>query len=830
MTLRRFFEIIFRTIKKWAIGFYRWAWPYWLKIQPYVKPYYDKVVRYFQTHPRARKAAYILGPPFFLLFILLFVVWIETPWNSELRRIRNQVASEVYSADSVLLGRYYIQDRTEVAHSDIAPAVFDALIATEDARFYQHEGVDYRSLGRVIVKSIIQQDESSGGGSTLTQQLSKNLYPRKKYWMFSMLINKLREFRTALKLEDIYSKEEIITMYLNTVPFADNVYGIEAAADRFYSVKAKDLTIDQAAVLVGMLKATHSYNPRLFPDRSLTRRNVVLNQMVKYKYLKKSKADSLKKLPLELEYNKISHHQGLAPYFREYLKAELLNWCKNNEKEDGEPYNLYTDGLKIYTTIDSKLQEYAEAAVTKQMTETQRTFFSHWGRDKPWKGKEEVLEQAIQRSPRYIKLKESGMSEDDIMIELQKPVPMKLFTWQGVEEKTVSPIDSIIHHLQYLNAGLLAMEPSTGAIRAWVGGIDHDFYQYDHVNENTKRQVGSIFKPIVYAMALEEGIEPCGMISASQQTYIDKEGEKWTPRNTQVDYQVNYSMRGGLAYSVNTVSVKLIQMAGVGKTMELAREMGVTSEMPDVPSIALGSSSISLMEMTTVYACFANGGVTTKPFYVSSIHDLDGKIYNNFRPEGSGKRVFSEQTAGLIIALMKGVVNEGTAGRLRYQYGVYNDVAGKTGTTQSNADGWFMAATPNLVVGTWVGADDPRIRFRRTDLGQGSATALPITGAFFKQINNDPAYKNISQAKFPNPTSEMYKKLDCDLYELSDDLIFDIQQSIYKRDSTIAADTSVAPPPETFLQTLYKRKLKLAAAKQKRDSLANVIAEPMEGG
>lgn len=830
MAFQEFIVNVFRKIKKWAVQLYRWAWQYWLKVKPYSKPYYDKVVAYFQTHPRARKAAYILGPPFLLFVLLLFVVWIETPWSSELRNIRNQVASEVYSADSVLLGRYYIQDRTEVEYKNIAPAVIEALVATEDARFYEHEGVDYRSLGRVIVKSIIQQDESSGGGSTLTQQLSKNLYPRKNYWFFSMLINKMREFRTAIKLEDIYSKEEIVTLYLNTVPFADNVYGIEAAADRFYSVKAKDLTIDQAAVLVGMLKATHSYNPRLFPDRSRTRRNVVLNQMVKYSYLIKAKADSLKKLPLELEYNKISHHQGLAPYFREYLKAELLTWCRNNEKEDGEPYNLYTDGLKIYTTIDSKLQEYAEAAVTKQMAETQRTFFSHWGKEKPWKGKEEVLEQAIQRSPRYTKLKEKGMSEDEIMIELQKPIPMKLFTWQGVEEKTVSPIDSIIHHLQYLNVGLLAMEPSGGGIKAWVGGIDHDFYQYDHVNTNTKRQVGSIFKPIVYAMALEEGIEPCGMISAAQQTYIDKEGEKWTPRNTQNDYQVEYSMRGALAYSVNTVSVKLIQMAGVDKTMQLAKAMGVSSEMPDVPSIALGASSISLMEMTTVYACFANGGVTTTPYYITAIYDLDGKVYNNFKPEGSGTRVFSEETAGLILALMKGVVNEGTAGRLRYQYGVYNDVAGKTGTTQSNADGWFMAATPNLVIGTWVGADDPRIRFRRTDLGQGSATALPITGYFMKLVNDDPAFKNIASAKFPSPTSEMYKKLDCDLYALSDELIYSIEQSIVKRDSTIAADTSVTAPPETFLQTLYKRKLRLAAAKQKRDSLANIIAEPIEGG
>ena len=830
MALREFFVNIFRKVKKWAVQLYRWAWPYWLKVQPYIKPYYDRLSLYFKTHRKARITAYILGPPLFLFFLLLFVVWIETPWNSDLRNIQNQVASEVYSADSVLLGRYYIQDRTEIEYKDIAPAVINALIATEDARFYQHEGVDYRSLGRVIIKSIIQQDESSGGGSTLTQQLSKNLYPRKKYWFFGMLINKMREFRTALKLEDIYSKEEIVTLYLNTVPFADNVYGIEAAADRFYSVKAKDLSIDQAAVLVGMLKATHSYNPRLFPDRSRARRNVVLSRMVRYNYLTQQKAEALKKLPLELEYNRVSHHQGLAPYFREYLKTELLTWCKNNEKENGDAYNLYTDGLKIYTTIDSKLQAYAEAAVTKQMTETQKIFFAHWGREKPWKGREEVLQQAIQRSPRFMKLKENGMSDKEIMVELQKPIAMKVFTWQGVEEKTLSPVDSIIHHLQYLNAGLLAMEPSTGALKAWVGGIDHDFYQYDHVNINTKRQVGSIFKPIVYAMALEEGIEPCGMISASQQTYIDKEGKEWTPRNTQVDYQVEYSMRGALAYSVNTVSVKLIQMAGVGRTKELAEKMGIKSEMPDVPSIALGSSSISLMEMTTVYSCFANGGVTTTPFYITSIRDLDGKLYNNFKPEGSGKRVFSEQTAGLILALMKSVVNEGTAGRLRYQYGVYNDVAGKTGTTQANADGWFMAATPALVVGTWVGADDPRIRFRRTDLGQGSATALPITGAFFKQVNSDPNYKDITSAKFPAPTSELYKKLDCDLYELSDELTYSIEQSIFRRDSVTAADTAVAPPPETFLQTLYKRKQKLAAAKLKRDSLANALAAPVEGG
>lgn len=821
--MNTFFQRATYTIRHRYNQLREWLWPYWLK----VKPWYDRILLYLKTHRWARITTYIAGPPFVIFVLLLFVVWFETPWNSELRNIRNQVASEIYSADSVLLGRYYIQDRTEVGYDDIAPSVREALVATEDARFYEHEGVDFRSLGRVLVKSILQQDESAGGGSTITQQLSKNLYPRKRYWFFSMLINKMREVRTALKLEDIYTKEELITLYLNTVPFADNVFGIEAAADRFYSVNAKDLAIDQAAVLIGMLKATYSYNPRLFPDRALKRRNVVLRQMVKYNYLDSTRADSLIRLPIELEYNKISHHQGLAPYFREYLKAELLEWCRNNEDEDGENYNLYTSGLKIYTTIDSKLQLYAENAVQQQMTEIQKVFFNHWGKEKPWKGKEIVLEQAIQRSSRYQRLKTQGLSEEDIMKELQKPVPMTLFTWQGVQEAVVSPVDSIIHHLQYLNAGLLAMEPASGAVKAWVGGIDHDFFQYDHVNINTKRQVGSIFKPIVAAMAVERGVSPCSLISASRPTYIDKEGKEWTPRNTQVDYGVEYTMRGTLAYSVNTVSAKLIHRAGVMPTISLAKSMGITSEIPDVPSIALGASSISLMEMTTVFSCFANHGVTVSPFYINAIHDKDGRVFDNFRSQ-ERKRVLSEETSELMIAMMKSVVNEGTAARLRYQYGIYNDVAGKTGTTQSNADGWFMAMTPNLVVGTWVGADDPRIRFRRTDLGQGSSTALPITAAFLKQINNDPVFKPISSAKFPALPAELQGRLDCDLYELNDDLIMEIERSIFQRDSTILADTSVAPPPETFLMTIYKRKLKIQAAQERRDSIENAL-EILEG-
>lgn len=633
-----------------------------------------------------------------------------------------------------------------------------------------------------------------------------------------MLLNKLREVRIAVKLEDIYSKQELLTLYLNTVPFADNVFGIEAAADRFFSKPARELTVEQAALLVGMLKATHSYNPRLFPDRAQKRRNIVLSKMVKYKKLSPKAFDSLKVLPIELEYNKISHHQGLAPYFREHLKTELLAWCSNNEKEDGSAYNLYTDGLKIYTTIDSKLQAYAEKALVQQMAEIQKVFFDHWGKQKPWVGKEEVLEQAIHRSTRYLQLKEQGLSEEEILEVLQKPIPMSLFTWQGDQEAVVSPIDSIIHHLQYLNAGFLAVEPSSGKVKAWVGGIDHDFFQFDHVKTSTKRQVGSIFKPIVYAMALERGANPCDFISAERQTYSDKEGEKWTPRNSQNDYEVQYTMKGALAYSVNTVAVKLIEKAGVTNTVTLARNMGITSDMPDVPSIALGASSISLMEMTAAYSCIANEGVTSTPYFISTIKDLDDKMYANFKPTTSGTRVMKKETAQLITSMLRTVVHEGTASRIRWQYGVYTDVAGKTGTTQSNADGWFMAITPKLVIGTWVGADDPRIRFRSTELGQGGNTALPITAYFLQSVNKDAAFKTLSEAKFPVLPQALQEKLSCDLYELTDSLSLRIEKIIYKRDSTMLADT-LAKPPESFLQMLYERKKKMLKSTQQRDSL-----------
>ncbi|MEO7991615.1 MAG: transglycosylase domain-containing protein [Chryseolinea sp.] len=793
-----------------------------------IKSYFQRAREYYRTHPKAKKwsiiASIVLGP----LLILLIVVWIEIPSKRELRNIQNQVASEVYSADSVLLGRYYIQDRTEIKYNEISPVVINALIATEDIRFYDHDGVDYESLGRVLIKSIFMQDESSGGGSTITQQLAKNLYPRRRYWIFSMPMNKAREVITAFRLEDIYSKEDLITMYLNTIPFADLTFGIEAAAKRFYSTTAKELNANQAAILVGMLKATTSYNPRLYPERARTRRNVVLSQMAKYNFLTKEVSDSIKLLPIDLQYNSVSYHQGLAPYFREYVKSELIEWCKTNFKPNGDPYNIYTDGLKIYTTVDSKLQTYAEKAVAEQMTIVQKSFFDHWGKEDPWKGKDEVVHDAVRHSPRYEKLKEQGLTEDQIMEVFNKKVAMRLFTWKGEQDTNMSPLDSIKHTLKYLSAGFLAMEPSTGRVRAWVGGIEHDFFQFDHVKTSTKRQVGSIFKPIVYAEAIEKGIEPCELISAGRETYIDDEGEKWTPRNSQNDYEVEYTMPGALAYSVNTVAVKLIIEAGVKNTVDLARSMGIVSEFKNVPSVALGSTSISLMEMTTAYSCFANYGITTKPYFISAIHDLDDHVFTNFKSEEKPKRVISEESAKLVLQMMKTVVHEGTASRLRWQYGVYNDVAGKTGTTQSNADGWFMAVTPGLVVGTWVGADDPRIHFRSTELGQGGTTALPMYAYFMKQVNEDDKFKKLSKEEFPRLSNDLQERLNCDLYELNDDLRLLAQQTLLQRDSLIQADTSAKPREDSFLEKLYKRKLKKELWQQKRDSIAIQELEHIE--
>lgn len=690
----------------------------------------------------------------------IFLVWIgafgPVPDKDHLTEIHHPVASEVYSADSVLLGRYYIQDRTPVQEGDIPETLKQALVATEDVRFYDHHGVDVKSLFRVLIKTLLLQRESSGGGSTITQQLAKNLYPRKSYGILSLPVNKVREFITARRLEKVYSKDEILVLYLNTIPFADNTYGVKTAADRFFSTPVKDLTIDQSALLIGMLKATHSYNPRLFPDRALGRRNLVISQMAKYHFITAADEKILQAKPLGLEYNNVGHNTGAAPYFRAYLKNELLRWCSENKKDDGNAYNLYTDGLKIYTTIDSRLQHYAESAMQKQMKSLQQKFASQLNKQKL----NEVAMRKLKQLPQYKSLKETGMPEKDILAALKKPVKTRVYTWDGVKEVEMSFYDSIKHHMQFLQAGILALEPSTGDIKAWVGGIDHRFFQYDHVRPGTKRQVGSTLKPILYAAALEQGIGPCAYISARKTEYTNL--DDWTPENSdQETYDRKYSMEGGLSGSVNTVSVKLLEKTGIANAISVARKMGITSELPAVPSLALGTPSISVMEMAGAYGALANKGVYVKPKYLLAITDQKGKVLETMDRKDKPVRALSEKSARMMVHMLETVVSEGTGSALRTRYGIQNDVAGKTGTTQLNVDGWFMAITPKLVIGTWVGADDPGLHFRSTALGQGAATALPITALFLQQVNRDETLKDISHAKFAPLSAQLLEELDC---------------------------------------------------------------------
>ncbi|HEY0656070.1 MAG TPA: transglycosylase domain-containing protein [Chryseosolibacter sp.] len=690
----------------------------------------------------------------------VFLVWAgffgKLPSREDLRDIQNPVASEVYSADSVLLGRYYQQDRSPVDASEIPKSLKNALIATEDIRFFEHDGIDYRSLFRVLIKSLLLQDEGSGGGSTITQQLAKNLYPRKSYMMLSLPINKVREFLIAKRIENVYSKDEILVLYLNTIPFADNTYGVKTAADRFFSKKVKDLTIDEAAMLIGMLKATHYYNPRLFPERAVKRRNVVISQMSKYDFIKVDDKKRFQAKPLALKYNPTSYTAGLAPYFRAHIQRELLQWCKENEKEDGSPYNLYTDGLKIYTTIDSRMQKYAEEAVRSHMKSLQAKFQNQLNKKKI----EALANTKIKQLPQYKRMIADGMSHEKAIARLKRKLKTKVFTWEGEKAVEMSTYDSLKHHLQFLQTGVLAMEPQTGDIKVWVGGIDNKYFKYDHVRENTKRQVGSTLKPLLYAAALEKGVNPCSYISARQESYTNLDG--WTPANTQEDtYEQKYSMEGGLAGSVNTVSVKLLEKTGINNAISVVRRMGINSELPAVPSLALGTPTISVIEMVNAYSVLANQGMHNEPSYLLSITDRKGNLLQKFKKEAKPERALSKESTQLMIQMLQSVVSEGTGASLRTRYGITNDVAGKTGTTQANVDGWFIAIMPKLVIGTWVGADDPSLHFRSTALGQGSATALPIVAKFIEKANKDKTLRPVMRARFPELPSHLASQLDC---------------------------------------------------------------------
>ena len=679
----------------------------------------------------------------------------------ELRDIQNYLSSEVYSNDRVLLGKYYFQDRTNVRYQDLPEHLTDALIATEDVRFYEHNGIDRRSTFRVLFKSLLFQDRRSGGGSTIHQQLAKNLYPRKRYSVLTVPVNKFREMILGVRLHQAYSKKEILELYLNTVSFGEDTYGIETAAYRFFNKLPANLKIEESALLVGMLKGTHHYSPRHYPERSRSRRDRVLSQMDKYGYLDRGILDSLISLPLELDYVKLTHNEGLAPYFREHLRLVLLEWSKNNPAEDGTRYNIYTDGLKIYTTINADLQKYAEQAVKARMAYLQELFDRQWNNRDPLGKRNAYLLDQLESTRRFQSLKKKGLSGDEILVALNVPEKMEIFTWQGMKEVEMSAYDSVAHYAKFLQAGLLSVEAKTGYVRAWVGGINSRYFKYDHVT--SRRQAGSTFKPIVYSAALRKGLDPCTFIPNDSVVY--REYNHWTPRNSNGGYGGYYSVKGALTHSVNTISVKILKDTGIDEVIRFSRQLGIQGELPEVLSLALGTGDVSLQEMVQAYSVFLNDGKVIEPIFLKRIEDKYGNVLYEGETANSDQ-VITPRQAQLMTEMLKNVADRGTASSLRSVFGLNNEIAGKTGTTQHNTDGWFIGYTPVLITGIWVGGDLPRIRFRYGGYGQGAYAALPIWARYMQKIYRDPLYRYSKNLSFEIPDNIM-EELDCEDYRES---------------------------------------------------------------
>ena len=734
-----------------------------------------------------------------LFFILVFLgVLGPVPSKSQLQQINNPLASEVYSIDGKILGRYYVENRSYATFDEISPNVINALIATEDSRFYEHRGIDEIALARVLVKSILMRNDASGGGSTISQQIAKNLFPRVDYGPLSMPVNKLREAIIAYRLERIYTKQEILALYLNTVPFAENIYGIEVASERFFSKSPRSLDVHEAAVIVGMLKANNYYNPRTHPDRALGRRNVVIDLMVKNDYLNAADAEKYKEKPLGVHYRLISYNQGPAPYFLERLKPELLDWCEDNLNEKGEPYNLYTDGLKITTTIDYNLQRYAQQSVKEYMKNLQKVFDNHWKSRDIFRENPEILKSAIQNQ------NTSGASYSEELKKYSAKTHASLFSWDGVKSAEVTRLDSLKHYLKLLNAGFIAIDPQSAQLKAWVGGIDYRFFKYDHVT--APRQTGSTFKPFVYLAALEEDISADTYFINQHKVY--KEYKDWAPRNSHNEYGGYYSMKGALAKSLNTVSVEVLLEAGIDETIEIAEDLGISSELPDYPSLALGVASVSLKEMVEAFAGMVNDGKPVQSNYLLQIADKNGKILETFNYDLPDNPVVSPENCRAVINMMEAVVDEGTGRGIRTVYKIPGDFAGKTGTTQNNSDGWFIGLTPHLVTGCWVGADDPRVHFRTTTYGQGAYMALPIVGKFFYKTYRDKKFSHLQYSMFRDPEPELLAMLNEPSYKEVLDIEkhdFNFASIFGKKESSDLKDRPDAKPETKEKGQLWKK-------------------------
>lgn len=719
---------------------------------------------------------YTLGGLFLFFLFASWGLFGKMPSFEDLENPDSNLATEIISSDGVTLGKFYNENRTAIKYKDLPKSLVDALVSTEDERFYEHSGIDARRTFGAALK--LGKD---GGASTITQQLAKNLFHGEgsKFLPFR-IVQKAKEWIIAIRLERQYTKQEIIALYLNQVDFVNGAVGIRSAAKVYFSKEPRDLTVEESALLVGMLTNPSRFNPNRFPERALKRRNIVLGQLVRNKHLEESAKKILEKKPIKLNFHPESHLDGTATYFREYLRDYMKNWVKENKKPDGEEYDIYGDGLKIYTTIDSKIQEHAEEAVLAHMKNLQEEF---WIQQKGNKNApfinitdaetDKIIKQAMKNSERWRILKADEKTDEEIIASFSKKTKMTVFTWKGERDTIMTPLDSIRYYKHFLQAGLMSMEPQTGQVKAWVGGINYKYFQYDHVGQGA-RQVGSTFKPFVYATAIEQlGMSPCDTIIDGP--FMIRKGrhhvtEDWEPRNSDQKYRGMVTLKKALANSINTISAKLIDKTGPEAVVELTKKLGVTTEIPVQPAIALGAVDITVQDMVAAYSTFANQGVYIKPQFISRIEDKNGAII--YEPVPESHDVLNKDVAFAVIKLLEGVTEGGSGERLRtegggsgdnrwtgYPYMFKNPIAGKTGTTQNQSDGWFIGMVPNLVTGVWVGCEDRSARFKSITYGQGATAALPVWGYFMEKCYEDKDLQ-ISTDEFERPDNFAIK-VDC---------------------------------------------------------------------
>jgi penicillin-binding protein 1A len=714
-----------------------------------------------------------------LLLVLLFTLIARgfvgyMPPIEELENPKNKLATEVISSDGVTLSTFYFgesSNRVPVTYKQISPRMVEALIATEDVRFRSHSGIDVKALFRAVFKRLFLFGSNAGGGSTITQQLAKQLYTPQADNKIQRAFQKPIEWVIAVQLERFYTKDEIIAMYLNQYDFLFNAVGIKTAAQAYFGTTPEKLDLNQSAILVGMCKNSSYYNPVKHPDRAIERRNTVLEQMRKADYITDEECEVAKKKPLDLKFQRVDHKEGLAPYFREYLRQILVKkkphrgnyadlqvyrddslawetnplygWCNKNQKQDGSNYNLYTDGLKIYTTIDSRMQKYAEDAITEHLAYLQGLFNKEKrGRSyAPYTNKltdqqvESILRRSMRQSERYISMKAAGFSDDEIEKAFRTKTEMSVYTPKGMKDTIMTPFDSIRYHKYFLRSGFMAIDPSNGAVRAYVGGVSFVPFQYDMVMTG-RRQVGSTIKPFLYSLAMEEGYSPCDQTKNVPVTIMTESGP-WTPRNTSSSRVGEVvTLRWGLANSNNWISAYVMSHFSPYTFVRLLRSFGLNGILDPVPSLCVGVCDATVGEMVSAYTTFANRGIRVQPLFVTRIEDKDGNILAHFSPQMS--EVFSEEASYKMLSMIRAVIDGGTGSRIRYKYGISAQMGGKTGTTQNNSDGWFMGVTPHLVGGVWVGGEDRDIHFDFTNEGQGANMALPIWALFMKKVYADP--------------------------------------------------------------------------------------------